>query len=90
MFSPQYFSISITHTKLSHCKKKSIFDFSFFKVLIEAGADVNAVFESQQEKLEVEIDGKKKEINLKSYPGIIMVVCCNEEFQFRLKQSLEP
>ncbi len=40
------------------------------KVLIEAGADVNTVFESQYERMEVEIDGKKKEINLKSYPGI--------------------
>jgi hypothetical protein len=42
----------------------------FIKVLIEAGADVNTVFESQYERMELEIDGKKKEINLKSYPGI--------------------
>jgi hypothetical protein len=38
--------------------------------LIEAGADVNVVFESQQERMEVEFEGTKKEINLKSYPGI--------------------
>ncbi len=48
----------------------NFFSSIFIKVLIEAGADVNIVFESQYERMEVEIDGKKKEINLKSYPGI--------------------
>jgi hypothetical protein len=50
-------------------RSNDIFPQFLKQVLIESGSRVNVVFDGHLDSTEIELDGEKKRINLKSYSG---------------------